>query len=201
MKISTPAKITGFVLGIVLLIVMVFVGNYNGLVSASNGVDNRWARVETQYQRRLDTIDNVVASVKGAQGQEIKVFGDIAKARSQYNNATTSDGKAEAASNIETNVALIPKLQEAYPELKSNVQVTALINQLTGTEDQIATVRNEYNDSVTNYNTGITKFPKSVFAGMFGYDKKALFKSDAKASKAPTVNFSQPATEPTKSNR
>lgn len=189
MKLSKPAIITAIVLGVILFLGLWFAGNYNSLVSASNGVDNAWSKVETQYQRRLDLIDNIVASVKGSQLQEQKVFGDIAKARTQYNQATSAEGKAEAASSIETNVALIPRLQEAYPELKSNEQVSKLIGELAGTENGILDVRNRYNDAVTNYNTNITRFPKSIFASMFDYDKRSLFKADSAASKAPTVKF------------
>jgi LemA protein len=189
-KLSKPAIVTAVILGAFLFFGLWFAGNYNSLVVASNGVDNSWSKVETQYQRRLDLIDNVVASVKGSQLQEQKVFGDIAKARTQYNQANSAEGKAEAANSIETNVALIPRLQEAYPELKSNEQVTKLIAELAGTENGILDVRNRYNDAVTNYNNNITRFPKNIFAGLFNYDKRTLFKSDVAASKAPTVNFS-----------
>lgn len=189
MKLSRPAIVTAVILGVLLFFGLWVSGNYNSLVTASNGVDNTWAKVETQYQRRLDLIDNVVASVKGSQLQEQKVFGDIAKARTQYNQANTAEGKAEAANSIETNVALIPRLQEAYPELKSNEQVSKLIAELAGTENGILDVRNRYNDAVTNYNTNITRFPKNIFAGLFNYDKRTLFKSDVAASKAPVVNF------------
>lgn len=180
---------TAIILFVLLLIGMWFVGNYNSLVSASNGVDNRWAKVEVQYQRRLDLISNYANVAKGTQIQEQKVFGDIAKARSQYNNASTTDEKAEAASRIETNVALIPRLQEAYPELKSNQTLNNLASEIAGTENGIAGVRNDYNDAVTNYNTGITSFPKNIFAGLFNYEKKKLFKSETSAAKAPTVKF------------
>lgn len=191
MKLTKPAIVTGIVLGVLFLLGAWFVANYNSLVSASNAVDNSWAKVETQYQRRLDLIDNVLQSVKGSQGQEQEVFGKIADARSQYNNASTTEEKAAAASSIETNVAVIPRLQEAYPELKSNEQVTALVNELKTTENGIAEKRDFYNDTVTNYNNNITKFPKSIFAGMYGYEKAKLFKAEVSASKAPKVNFNE----------
>lgn len=189
MNLSKPAIVTGIILGFFLIVGLWFMGNYNSLVTAHNAVDNSWAKVETQYQKRLDLIDNVLQSVKGAQKQEIAVFGKIADARTQYNNAKTTDEKAEAASNLETNVAIIPKLQEQYPELKSNEQVTALINELRSTETAIAEKRDLYNDTVTNYNNNITRFPKSIFAGMFGYEKAKLFKADAGAATAPKVSF------------
>lgn len=169
--------------------VLWFVGNYNSLVSSRNKVDQDWGKVETQYQRRLDLIDNLVASVKGAQGQEREVFIKIAEARTAYNNASNSNDKAAAASSIETNVALIPRLQEAYPELKSNQQVTTLMNDLRGTEDGILKARDTYNTTTTNYNTNIQRFPKNLFAKAFGFEKRTLFKADGGAEKAPKVNF------------
>ncbi len=125
-KISTPAKVTGGIMIALLFVFLWVTGNYNSLISSKNSVDKSWARVETQYQRRLDLIDNLVSSTKGAQGQERAVFIAIAEARTKYNNATSSNDKASAASQIETNVALLPRLQEAYPDLKSNQQVQSI---------------------------------------------------------------------------
>lgn len=187
--LTMPAFITLIVLSIALLVGLVFAGNYNSLVSSKAEVDNSWAQVETQYQRRLDLVGNLVGSVKGAQGQEQKVFGDIAKARTAYNNASSTSDKAAAASQVETNVALLPRLQEAYPDLKSNTQVQGLMTQLTGTEDAIAKARDNYNNVSKNYNVNIKSFPKVMFANMFGYKDQALFKADASASTAPKVNF------------
>lgn len=189
MKLTKQARITGIVLVIILFVGLWIGGNYNSLTVSRNEVDNSWAKIETQYQRRLDLIDNVVASVKGAQGQEQKVFGDIAKARSAYNNAGNTSDKAAAASQLETNIAVIPKLQEAYPELKSNEQVTKLIDEVRGTEGQIATARDRYNDTATNYNNNISRFPKNIFANSFGFKKQSLFKADTAAAKAPKVNL------------
>lgn len=193
MKISKATKITGIVLIALTLLVFVCIGNYNSLVGGNNKVDNSWAHVETQYQRRLDLVGNIVASVKGSQFQEQAVFKSIADGRKQYQSAQASgdeNGQAQAASKIETNVALIPRLQEAYPELKSNDQVSKLITELQGTENGIAAVRNDYNDTVTDWNNRVARVPGNVFAGMFGFHKRALFKASAAAANAPNVDFS-----------
>ena len=190
MQLTRPAIVTAILLGLVFVFGLWILGNYNSLVQNKAKVDNAWAQVEVQYQRRMDLIDNVVSSVKGGQKQEREVFGKIADARKIYNNPSSSTSeKAAAASSIETNVALIPRLQEAYPDLKSNTQVTQLMNQLTGTEDGIAKARTAFNDTATNYNIGIQRFPTNIFAGMFGYTKVSLFKADTGASKAPNVSF------------
>lgn len=165
-------------------------GNYNSLVVAKAQVDNSWAKIETQYQRRLDLIDNLVESVKGAQGQEKAVFIAIADARTRYANAPTgSSERANAASDMETNIALIPRLQEAYPELRSNEQVSRLMSELTSTENGIQSVRDGYNTVATNYNVNIRRFPKSVFAALFHFEASKLFQSDKGAENAPKVKF------------
>lgn len=193
MKLSKPAIVTAVVLFVLLFFGLIFAGNYNSLVTGRNAVDNSWSKVETQYQRRFDLIGNLVESVKGSQLQEQKVFKDIADGRKQYNAAQQTgnqNDQAAAASRIETNVALIPRLQEAYPELKSNQNVQALMGELSGTENGIAQKRDNYNDVVTNYNNNITRFPKNIFAGLFDFDKRSLFKAESSAAQAPKVDFS-----------
>lgn len=180
---------TGIILGFFLLVGLWFVGNYNSLISSRNQVDQAWGSVETQYQRRFDLIDNLVTSVKGAQKQELEVFSVIAEARKVYNNSSNTNDKTEAANIIETGISLIPRLQEAYPELKSNQQITTLMNDLRGTEDGILKVRDSYNKTVTNYNTNIQRFPKNLFARSFGFEKRSLFKAEAGSQKAPKVNL------------
>ena len=194
----------GIFAGVVAFVVLAFVGwivaNFNSLVTMNEDVDNAWAKVETQYQRRFDLVGNLVESVKGSQLQEQEVFKAIANARSQYQGAQSKgdeNSQAQAASSIETNLALVPRLQEAYPELKSNQNVQSLMGQLAGTEDQIATVRDRYNDTVTNYNKGVQQIPKVLFASMFGYKERVQFKANSAAATAPTVNFTSPAVQST----
>jgi LemA protein len=189
MKLTKQATITLIVLSVIAILGLWLMGNYNSLVQSRNDVDKTWGKVETRYQRRLDLIDNLVASTKGAQGQEKEVFIKIAEARSGFKNASSSGEQAAAASQMETNIALIPRLQEAYPDLKSNNQVQALMNELGSTENDIMTARDSYNDTTSNYNLGIQRFPKSIFASMFGFTKQNLFKADVGAKNAPKVQF------------
>lgn len=197
-KMSKAAIVTAIVLGIIGVFFLWIIANFNSLVTMNEDVDNSWSKVETSYQRRFDLIGNLVESVKGSQLQEQEVFKAIANARIQYKSAQQNgdeNGQAQAASTVETNVALIPRLQEAYPELKSNQNVQNLMTELTGTEDGIADARNKYNDVVTNYNKGVQSFPKVIFASLFGYKERAQFKANAAAATAPTVNFTSPAVQ------
>jgi LemA protein len=165
------------------------VGNYNSLVKSGTQVDKSWSMVETQYQRRLDLIENLVETVKGAQGQEQKVFKDIADARSAYAGSKSSSEQAAAAGNVESALSRLLVITEAYPELKSNENVKSLQADLGKTEDSIAKARDQYNTTASNYNLNIRRFPKNIFAKLFGFDPRSLFKSDVGSEKAPKVKF------------
>ncbi len=162
---------------------------YNKLVSVSESVDTQWAQVETQYQRRVDLIPNLVNSVKGAMKQEEAVFGALADARTRYAGASSVDEKAQAATEVESAFARLLVVMENYPELKSINSVQTLMAQIEGTENRISVERGRYNDSVRAYNLVAKRFPSSVIAGAFGYDTKAYFQAAAGSETAPTVNF------------
>lgn len=179
---------TAIILSLVAILAFWSIGNYNSLINANNQAENAWGSVETQYQRRLDLIDNLVEIVKGAQVQEQKVFGQLAEARSKYAGTSTND-KAEAAGQIETGLARLLVITENYPDLKSNQNVQSLQAELAKTEDGIAKARDSYNKATTNYNTNIQRFPKNLFANWFGFKARTLFKSDQGASKAPQIKF------------
>jgi LemA protein len=188
-KLSKPAIATAIILGIVVVMASWIGANYNSLVTSKVEVEKSWGKVETSYQRRFDLVGNLVEGVKGSQKQEIQVFTAIADARKQYSQASTPNEKAEAATTIETNLSVVPRLQEAYPELKSNAQVQSLMTELTGTEDGIKQARDTYNDIASDYNKDILRLPKKMFAGMFGFTKQSLFKSGAGADQAVKVQF------------
>lgn len=191
-KLSKPAIVTGIVIGALVIIGLWLAGNYNSLVVANNAVDNSKAKIDTQLERRYELIDNIVSSVEGSQAQESEVFGKIAEARKVGSSSTSESAEADANATIDQQIQLLPRLQEAYPELRSNDQVTRLIQELQGTAGQVATARDTYNDTVTNYNNNITQFPKSVFANVFGFDKKELFKASVEAGTNPQVKIERP---------
>ena len=189
-KNMKPAIVTAIVLGVLFFLGVWVIGNYNSLVGAKNEVSNSRAKIDTQLERRYELVDNIVESVKGSQAQESDVFGKIAAARKiGGDSGASTEQKAEANQTIDTQIALLPRLQEAYPELRSNDQVSKLIGELQGTANTIASTRNDYNDTVTNYNNNITRFPKSVFAGVFNYDKEELFKASNEAKVNPKVDL------------
>lgn len=179
---------------IALVVIAVIVGgfllsSYNGLVTASESVDNQWAQVESQYQRRFDLIPNLVESVEGAMSQEEKVFGDIAEARTRYAGAATPSDKAEAAGAVEGALARLLVVMESYPQLKSMDTVQTLMAQLEGTENRISVERQRYNDAVKEYNLMTKRIPGMWIAGMFGFEEKSYFDAVAGSDTAPKVDL------------
>ncbi|WP_286984757.1 LemA family protein [Candidatus Aquicultor secundus] len=181
------------VVGILVLLLVglgvVFGGYYNSFVTKSKAVDNQWAQVETQYQRRFDLIPNLVAATKGTLKQEQKVFGEIAEARTRYSGAQTATEKVKATNQVESALARLLVIMENYPQLKSNETVQQLMAQLEGTENRVSVERRRYNEVATEYNISISRVPGVMFAGMFGFKERTLFKSEAGAEKAPKVDL------------
>jgi LemA protein len=180
-------------LGIIVVIVLIIggwlVGIYNSLVTQSQAVDAQWGQVETQYQRRFDLIPNLVNSVKGLMTQERTVFDSIAQARTKYGSAATINDKAAAAGEMESALGRLLVVMENYPEIRSSVAVTGLMDELAGTENRISVERRRYNDLVRTYNTSVKTFPTNMLSGMFGFIEKSYFQSVSGADKVPKVEF------------
>ncbi len=184
------SKKTWIILGVVVVVVAAWlVSTYNGLVGKNEAVDNQWAQVETQYQRRLDLIPNLVESVKGVMKQEQTVFDTLAEARTKYSGAQTVDEKAAAAGQVETALGRLLAVVENYPQLKSAENVQTLMAQLEGTENRVSVERKRYNDNVRDMNVAIKSFPTNLLASMFGFGERTYFESAAGAENAPQVEF------------
>lgn len=172
--------------------------NYNSLVEKQQNVDQAWAQVENQYQRRADLIPNLVNTVKGYSTHESETFEKVTLARAKATSITIDAdnlteenlAKFQAAQN-ELSQALksLLAVTEAYPDLKANENFMNLQTQLEGTENRIATERMRYTEAVRDYNTAIKKFPTTIYAGWFGFDAKPQFKAEEGAQKAPEVSF------------
>lgn len=172
--------------------------NYNSLVEKNQQVEQSWAEVQNQYQRRSDLIPNLVATVKGYATHESETFEKVTKARAaatsvnitaeELNTATLN--KFQAAQNRLTGaLKSLLAVSEAYPDLKANENFRDLQVQLEGTENRIATARGRYTQVVADYNTSIKKFPTNIYAGWFGFEPKPQFKADDAAQRAPEVKF------------
>lgn len=172
--------------------------NYNSLVEKQQTVDETWAQVENQYQRRADLIPNLVNTVKGYTGHESETLVKVTEARAKATSITIDPANLDeetlakyqqAQSELSGALKSLLAVTEAYPDLKANENFINLQTQLEGTENRIATERKRYTSAVKEYNTSIKKFPTVIYAGWFGFKEKPQFKAEAGAEKAPEVKF------------
>lgn len=172
--------------------------NYNSLVEKQQKVDQQWAQVENQYQRRSDLIPNLVNTVKGYSTHEEETLTKVTEARAKATSVTIDPANLneetmakfqEAQNELSGALKSLLAVTEAYPDLKANQNFLELQAQLEGTENRIATERKRYTEAVMDYNTSIKKFPTTIYAGWFGFEPKPQFKAEAGAEKAPEVKF------------
>ncbi len=172
--------------------------NYNSLVEKNQQVEQSWAEVQNQYQRRSDLIPNLVATVKGYATHESETLEKVTQARAAATSVNINAdelneealAKFQAAQNQLTGaLKSLLAVSEAYPDLKANENFRDLQVQLEGTENRIATARGRYTQVVADYNTSIKKFPTNIYAGWFGFEPQPQFKADDAAQRAPEVKF------------
>ena len=186
---------------VLVLIALVAFGQYvsvrNTLVTKNEAVKAAWSQVDIVLQRRADLIPNLVETVKGIAGQEQKVFGDIAAARSRLLSAGTPADKIAANQQLDGAIGRLLVVVENYPQLKSNENFLRLQDELAGTENRIAVERKRYNDTLQDYNTYVQQFPSNIFAGWAGFKpNQAYFTATEESRQVPKVNFSTPNAPP-----
>jgi LemA protein len=173
-----------------LVVALLWMGTtYNSMVTKAQAVDTQWAQVETQYQRRVDLIPNLVNSVQGAMKQEKEVFTALADARSKYAGATTPTDKVAAANQVETSFGRLLAVMENYPQLRSVETVSSLMAELAGTENRVSVERSRYNEVVGQYQIATKRFPGGLLASLFGFKPREMFKAAEGAQNAPKVQF------------
>ncbi len=187
MKKSTIAIIV--VVVILIAIIAGLVSSYNGVVSLSEEVDNKFATIDTMLQRRADLIPNLVNTVKGYTNQEQAVIDSVTDARAKLAGANSVEEKANADQELTSALNNLLVVVENYPDLKSSQNFINLSDELAGTENRIATARKDYNDAVKEYNTKIKRFPTNIVSGMFGYGEKEYFQASEGSEEVPTVDF------------
>jgi LemA protein len=197
--------------GVLVLIVLIggawFVSTRNNLVGLDETVNQQWAQVESQYQRRADLIPNLVRTVQGAANFEKSTLEAVVNARARVGQVQApAAGGPPTASNLPNDpnamanyaaaqqqlsgaLSRLLVVAEAYPDLKSNQNFLELQSQLEGTENRISVERMRYNEQAQVFNTAVRRFPASMIAGMSGFKQKAYFRGTPGSEKAPEVDF------------
>lgn len=171
---------------------------YNGLVTMDENVNNQWANVETQYQRRADLIPNLVNTVKGYATHEQETLEGVMEARSKATQITVDPSNLtpealqqyqQAQGEISQALGRLIAVSENYPDLKANQNFLELQAQLEGTENRINVARKNFNDAAQQFNTAVRRFPRNIVASLTGFSQRAYFQAADGADQAPQVQF------------
>ncbi|MDR1032499.1 MAG: LemA family protein [Candidatus Nomurabacteria bacterium] len=190
---SSTKKVLIGVAVVVAFLALMAIASYNGLVNAQVKSDQALANVEATYQRRADLIPQLVNTARGYAMHEEGIFQDMTDANKAFAEAKVSGdpgSMAEAVEQIDGSLVNFVALAQDYPELQAAQVFTELMDQLEGTENRINYARQEYNSVTAEYNRACRSFPSNIFAGMFGFEQRPLFKSAPGADAAPEVDFS-----------
>ena len=191
-------KSTIIVLVIIAVVAIWGITGYNGLVKADEALNTAWSNVENQYQRRADLIPNLVNTVKGYAEHEKETLDAVVAARTRATQVTVdaenlTPEKLQEYQKIQNEVgAALGRLlavAEAYPDLKANTNFLELQAQLEGTENRISVERRNFNEAAKSYNTSIRTFPRSILAGIFGFEKRPYFEAQQGVETVPVVQF------------
>lgn len=195
---------TGTIILIVVVLLIGFAGcagcnSYNSLVAQDEAVDQAWADVQTQYQRRTDLIPNLVNTVRGAADFEQETLESVVQARARATSVNIDADDLDDPERIRQFQAAQDELTgalgrllvvaENYPQLRATEAFRDLQAQLEGTENRINTARRDYNAAVAQYNTQVRRFPTALIAGIAGFDRRTPFEAEAGAEQAPEVVF------------
>ncbi len=179
------------VVGVIVLAALIGAGQYigwkNKLVELDENTKSAWAQVESQLQRRLDLIPNLVETVKGYAAHEDKVLNEVTQARASVGGASTPAEKMAANNQLTGALSRLLVVTENYPDLKANQNFMALQDELAGTENRISVARMRYNEAAQLFNATMRKIPYSFVAG--GYKEAPYFEAESQAKEAPKVKF------------
>ena len=182
--------VVGIIVGILaVILVFWFISLYNKFVRYENAIDNSWAQIDVQLQRRGELIPNLLETVKGYMKHERETLDSVTQARAALMQAGNPNQKMAAEGVLEKALGRLFAVAEAYPDLKANTNFLQLQDELTHTENKIAFSRQNYNDSVLRFNNAIEVFPNSIIAGMTNRKEKPMLEAPEAARAVPKVQF------------
>jgi LemA protein len=188
-KAKNTTKIILIVIAaIIVLAIFWVIGAYNSLVRSQENLNEKWANVQADYQRRFDLIPNLVATVKAYSDYEGQLLTAITATRSAWTQTSTAQQRMQVANQLDSVLSRLLVVLENYPNLKANENYLSLQDELAGTENRIKYSRTEFNNAVKAYNIKLRTFPTNTIAGMFGFTQRDMFESTTGAEQAPNVS-------------
>ena len=163
------------VIGVVVLLILIFIGMYNSLVRLRNNRENAFADIDVQLKQRHDLVPQLVETVKGYAKHERETLDNVVKARNEALGARTIDDKIAAESNLTAALGGLKVTLEAYPELKANQNFMQLQEEIADVENKLSSVRRYFNSATKEYNNKVQTFPSNIIAGMFGFRREVMF--------------------------
>jgi LemA protein len=181
---------TIIVLGVIALIAVFIIAQYNRLVRLNITVDEAWAQIEVQLKRRADLIPNLVETVKGYAAHEKSTFDAVVAARAKATSATGIAETAAADGMLTQALRGLLAVAEAYPDLKASANFLSLQEELSTTENKVSFARQFYNDNVRSLNTAVKTIPSSLFAGLAKVTEREFYEvEDPQDRNVPKVTF------------
>ena len=162
--------------------------SYNRFARQRAAVQNSWANVDTELQRRHDLIPNLVETVRGYAAHERTTFEAVIAARSRATSAAP-DGRADAEQSITAGLRQLLALAEAYPTLQADESFLALQRELVRTENRIQAVRRLHNGNVRELNRRVESVPSNLVAGVFGFGREPYFEVDPAVGAVPSASL------------
>ncbi len=178
------------IIGVVVLLAIFFVAQYNRLIRLNVAVSEAFAQIEVQLKRRSDLIPNLVETVKGYATHEQSTFDAVITARAKATTASTVADTAAADGMLTQALRGLLAVAEAYPDLKASANFLSLQEELSTTENKVAFARQFYNDNVRQLNTAVKTIPTNFFAGIAKVEEREIYEVDDPANRnAPNVSF------------
>lgn len=192
----TTLIIVGVIIAVIVIVGFIFVGMYNGLVTARNRVREAWSGIDVQLKRRASLVPNLVETVRGYAEHERGTFEAVTRARAQLERAGTPGEAAQANNMLTQTLRSLFAVAEAYPQLQAAENFRMLQSELSDIEEKIAFARQFYNSNVLDYNNRIQTVPTVFIAGMFGFTREEFFEAEEEAREDVRVDFGrdEPAT-------
>lgn len=162
---------------------------YNRLVARRNRVEEAWAGIDVQLQRRADLVPALVETVRGYAGHERELLERVTRARTAVRESRTPEDAERADAALESALGTLFAVAEDYPELRASDNFLELQRELGAIEEELAFSRRYYNAVVENHNTGIERFPALLVAGLFGFRRRPYFRADADDRAVPDVEL------------